>query len=48
VVSGADLRVADPAITTRLSEWRLLEIERGNLRCPCGGLVVPLAPIYDT
>ncbi len=45
IVSGADLRVAESPATTRLAEWRSAEVDRENLRCACGGRVLPVTPI---
>jgi hypothetical protein len=44
VVAGSRLRVARCPATICLAEWRSLKVDREELRCECGGLVVPLAP----
>ncbi len=45
IVLGADLRVAQSPATTRLAEWSSPEVDRGALRCTCGGQVLPVVPI---
>jgi hypothetical protein len=44
VVAGSCLRVARSPATIGLTEWRSSNVDRKELRCACGGLVIPLAP----
>jgi hypothetical protein len=47
VVLGSDLRIeGDPG--TKLRQWGSSEVDPKKLRCPCGGVVIPLAPIDDS
>jgi hypothetical protein len=45
VVTGSRLHVARSPAASRLAEWSSPKVDREKLRCACGGLVVPLAPI---
>lgn len=47
VIRRLDLLVAASPPTTRLADWQSRKVDRRNLRCACGGEVIPLAPIRD-
>jgi len=45
-IPGSNLRLVEhPGVT--LAELRSSRVDVRELRCPCGSLVVPLAPIED-
>jgi len=46
-IPGARLQVSEyPGIT--VADWRSPKIDIKRLRCPCGAVVSPLAPIDDS